>query len=172
MGCDAPCLLVVCRVSRHSQPPPCSPAQSSEATTAGAGDATTATAARRLRDRWADGPVPRVLVSPFCPTRDRLWANVHSRRPVAQRNRSHITPHDAPKSFLCLTRFQTGSAKSSRRSREHGARRRGARDGRDRARVHLRGGIARRSCPCGHPPTAKSAMRRLRHEDLLASFVI
>ena len=37
MGCDAPCLLVVCRVSRHSQPPPSSPSHSSEATTAGGG---------------------------------------------------------------------------------------------------------------------------------------
>ena len=164
------------------------------------GDATTATAARRLRDGWADGPVPRVLVSSFCPTRDRLWErHFHSRRPVAQRDRSPPSrethpcgradhrawapggsrhsqmtphhPHDAPKSLLCLTGFQTGSAKSSGRSLEHGARRRGARDGRDRARVHLRGGIAQRSCPCGQPPTAKSAMRRLRHEDHLASFV-
>ena len=54
------------------------------------GYATTATAARRLRDGWADGPVPRVLVSPFCPTRARLWErHVHSRCPVAQRDRSH-----------------------------------------------------------------------------------
>ena len=184
------------------------------------GYATTATAARRLRDGWADGPVPLVLVSPCAPrgigcgnvgisragrefhvrVDTVLWCpsgrHVHSRRPVAQRDRSHpsrethpcaradhrawapgtltMTPHhrcDSPKSLLCLTGFQTGSAKSSGRSLEHGSRRRGARDERDRARVHLRGGIARRSCLCGQPPTAKSAMRRLRHEDHLASFV-
>ena len=35
MSCEAPCLLAFCRVSRHSQPPPCSPPHSSEATTAG-----------------------------------------------------------------------------------------------------------------------------------------
>ena len=51
------------------------------------GYATTATAARRLRDGWAGRPVPLILVSPFCPTRDRLWAHFHSRRPVAQRDR-------------------------------------------------------------------------------------
>ena len=61
------------------------------------GYATTATAARRLSDGWADGPVPRVLVSPFCPTRDRLWErHFHSRRPVAQRDRSHPSRETHP----------------------------------------------------------------------------
>ena len=169
----------VCRVSRHSPPPPCAPSHSSEATTAGGGTLRPpprhddcATGGRTVKCRACSSrpSAPRgigcghVGISRsgrdvHVPVDTVLWGpsgrHFRSRLPVAQRDRSHITPHDAPKSLLCLTGFQTGSANSSGRSLEHDARRRGARDGRDRARVHLQGGIARRSCPCGQSATAK-----------------
>ena len=97
MGCDAPCLLVcvACRVTHHRhhvrRPTPAKRQPPRR------GYATTATAARRLRDGWANGEVPRVLVSPFCPTRDRLWErHFRSRRPVAQRDRSHPSRETHP----------------------------------------------------------------------------
>ena len=113
----------VCRVSRHSTPPPTAtmfavPLQRSD--NRRRGYATTATAARRLRDGWADGPVPLVLVSPCAsrgigcghvglssagrefhvPVDTVLWCpsgrHFHSRRPVAQRDRSHPSRETHP----------------------------------------------------------------------------